>query len=142
MLKLPLALLVLAGVCSAQDAHPLAELQGTSRVLIVFAPDSKSGVRQLQLIEHHSYELTQRNTVVVPVSLSTSGSASEDHFSGENLPLASSSDQADARSRFHVQPGEFVVVLLKEDGTEQTRYATPVDIHQLVASLDALPPKH
>src|SRR5580658_455321 len=127
MLKLPLALLVLAGTCSAQDVHPLAQLQGTSRVLMVFAPDSNSASfkRQLQLIEHHSYELTQRNTVVVPVSLTSSGAASEDHFSGENLPLASSSEQADARSRFHVQPGDFVVVLLNQDGTEQMRHAPP-----------------
>jgi len=139
MFKLPLALLVIAGICSAQDVHPLAQLQGTSRVLIVFAPDANSASfrRQLQLIEHHSYELSERNTVVVPVPIA----ASEEHFIGENLPLSSSTEQADARSRFHVQPGEFVVVLLKQDGTEYIRYATPVDIHQLTANLDALP-KH
>jgi hypothetical protein len=141
MFKLPLALLVFSGICSAQDAHPLAQLQGTSRVLIVFAPDANSASfrRQLQLIEHHSYELTERNTVVVPVPIASS--ASEAYFSGENVPLSTSSEQADARSRFHVQPGEFAVVLLKQDGTEYIRYATPVDIHQLTANLDALP-KH
>jgi Domain of unknown function (DUF4174) len=139
MLKLPLALLVLLGTCSAQDVHPLAQLQGTSRVLIVFAPDSNSAnfKRQLQLIERHGYELTQRNTVVMPVSLVST--ATEDHFSGENLPLASSGEQADARSRFHVQPGEFLVVLLNQDGTEQIRSANPVDIHELIAKLDAMP---
>jgi hypothetical protein len=139
MLKLPLALLVLLGTCSAQDAHPLAQLQGTSRVLIVFAPDSNSAnfKRQLQLIERHGYELTQRNTVVMPVSLVST--ANEDHFSGENLPLASSGEQADARNRFHVKPGEFLVVLLNQDGTEQIRSANPVDIHELIAKLDSMP---
>jgi hypothetical protein len=139
MLKLPLALLVLFGTCAAQDVHPLTQLQGTSRVLIVFAPDSNSAnfKRQLQLIERHGYELTERNTVVMPVSLVNTGS--EDHFSGENLPLASSGEQADARSRFHVQPGEFLVVLINQDGTEQIRSANPVDIHQLIAKLDSLP---
>jgi hypothetical protein len=141
MLKLPFALLVLLGTCAAQDAHPLTQLQGTARVLIVFTPDANSAnfKRQLELIEHHSYELTERNTVVVPVSLASTGT--EEHFSGENLPLATSTDQADARSRFHVQPGEFLVVLLNLDGTEQIRSASPVDIHQLTAKLDAMP-KH
>ncbi len=139
MLKLPLALLVLLGTCYAQDAHPLAELQGTSRVLIVFAPNTSSAnfKRQLQLIERHGYELTQRNTVVMPVSLA--GNGNEDHFSGENLPLAASGDQTDARNRFHVKPGEFLVVLLNQDGTEQIRSANPVDIHELVAKLDSMP---
>jgi peroxiredoxin len=141
MLKLPLILMVLLGTCAAQDEHPLTQLQSTARVLIVFAPDTNSAnfKRQLQLIEHHSFELTQRNTVVVPVSLKSTGS--DDHFSGENLPLASSSDQADVRTRFHVKPGDFLVILLSEDGTERIRSASPVDIHELTASLDALP-KH
>ena len=141
MLKLPLALLVLLGTCAAQNDHPLTELQGTSRVLIVFAPDTNSAnfKRQLQLIEHHSFELTERNTVVVPVSLASTGT--EEHFSGENLPLAASSDQTDARTRFHVQPGDFLVVLLNQDGIEQIRSANPMDIHELTAKLDSLP-KH
>jgi hypothetical protein len=141
MLKLPLILMVLLGTCAAQDEHPLTQLQSTARVLIVFAPDTNSAnfKRQLQLIEHHSFELTQRNTVVVPVSLKSTGN--EDHFSGENLPLASGPDQAEARTRFHVQPGDFLVILLSEDGTERIRSASPVDIHELTASLDALP-KH
>jgi hypothetical protein len=141
MLKLPLLLLVLLGTCAAQDEHPLTQLQSTARVLIVFTPDTNSAnfKRQLQLIEHHAYELTQRNTVVVPASLKSTGD--EVHFSGENLPLTSPAEQADARTRFHVQPGDFLVVLLSEDGTEQIRSASPVDIHSLVASLDSLP-KH
>jgi Domain of unknown function (DUF4174) len=140
MLKLPLALLILAaGSCSAQDIHPLAELQGTSRVLIVFAPDTNSASfkRQLQLIERHGYELTQRNTVVMPVSLAGPGTG--DHFSGENLPLSTTGEQADARTRFHVKPGDFLVVLLNQDGTEQIRSASPVDIHELTAKLDSMP---
>jgi hypothetical protein len=139
MLKLPFALLVLLGTCAAQDVHPLAQLQGTSRVLIVFAPDSNSAnfKRQLQLIERHGYELTQRNTVVMPASLASTGT--DDHFIGENLPLVTSGEQADARTRFHVQPGEFLVVLLNQDGTEQARSASPVDIHELIAKLDSMP---
>jgi peroxiredoxin len=139
MLKLPLSLLVLLGTCAAQNAHPLTELQGTSRVLIVFAPNSNSAnfQRQLQLIERHAYELTERNTVVVPVSLASAGT--DDHFSGENLPLATSEEQTVARKRFHVQPSDFLVVLLSQDGTEQIRSTNPLDIHQLTAKLDSLP---
>jgi hypothetical protein len=141
MLKLPLLLFALLGTCAAQDQHSLSELQASARVLMVFTPDSNSAnfKRQLQLIEHHAYELTERNTVVVPASLAAKGN--EDFFPGENLPLASAADQADARSKFHVQPGDFLVLLLSQDGTVQIRSASPVDIHALVASLDALP-KH
>ncbi|MGD0798051.1 MAG: DUF4174 domain-containing protein [Acidobacteriaceae bacterium] len=141
MMKLPLLLFALLGTCAAQDSHALTELQGTARVLMVFAPDTSSAnfKRQLQLIEHHAFELTERNTVVVPVSFASKGT--EDNFAGENLPLASASEQADARSKFHIQPGDFVVILLSQDGAVQIRSASPVDIHALVASLDALP-KH
>jgi hypothetical protein len=139
MLKLPLSLLVLLGTCAAQDVHPLTQLQTTARVLIVFAPDSNSAnfKRQLQLIEHHAFELTERNTVVVPVSLASAGT--DEHFSGENLPLANSGEQADARNRFHVQPTEFLVILIGQDGSEQIRSVNPVDIHELTAKLDSMP---
>ena len=139
MQKLPLALLVLLGTCAAQDAHPLAELQTTARVLMVFAPDTSSinFKRQLELIEHHSYELAERNTVVVPVSQPVAGV--EVHISGENLPLSTSGEQADARNRYHVKPGEFLVVLISQNGTEEIRSASPVDIHSLTAKLDSMP---
>ncbi len=146
MLKLPLLLLVLLGTAAAQSVptappdHPLTELQGTTRVLIVFTPDSNSPgfKRQIALIEHHVYELTERNTVVIPVALAGNPA---DHYVGENLPLASATEQSYARARFHVQPGEFLVVLLNRDGTEQIRSVIPVNIHDLVATLDSMP-KH
>jgi hypothetical protein len=141
MLKSPLLLLALLGTCVAQQPRALNELQGSARVLMVFAPDSNSASfrRQLQLIEHHGFELTERNTVVVPASLASKGT--DDFYPGENLPLASATEQADARSRFHIQPGDFVVILLSQDGTVRIRSASPVDIHALTASLDSLP-KH
>jgi hypothetical protein len=141
MLKLPLVLFALLGTCAAQNAPVLTELQGTARVLMVFAPDTNSASfkRQLQLIEHHAFELTERNTVLVSASLASK--TTDDFFPGENLPLATATEQADARSRFHIQPGDFVVILLSQDGAVQIRSASPVDIHALVASLDALP-KH
>lgn len=138
MLKLSLTLLALLGTCTAQNQHPIAELQGTARVLIVFAPDSNNSAfsQQLKLIERHSYELTRWNTVVVPVSTST---PADEAFAFENLPLGTAIEQSDARTRFHVRPGEFLVILLNQDGTEQIRSASPVDIHELVASLE--PPR-
>jgi hypothetical protein len=141
MLKLPLLLFALLGTCAAQNPPALTELQGSARVLMVFAPDSNSAnfKRQLQLIEHHAFELTVRNTVVVPASLAPKDN--DAFFPGENLPLATATEQADARTKFHIQPGDFVVILLSQDGAVQIRSASPVDIHALVASLDALP-KH
>jgi hypothetical protein len=154
MLKLPLLLLLLAGTCSAQtpsqtqapaqspDRSPLAELQTTARVLLVFAPNVNSPGfrRQLDFIQRHSFELSSRNTVFVPIS--TASSFAEDKYSVENLPIGAPGEQAEARARFHVQPGDFLVILVDEDGTQQIRSATPVDIHALIASLDAHSPKH
>ena len=136
--KLPLLLFALLGTSFAQSLHPIAELQTSSRQLIVFAPNVSTPdfQRQLQMIERHSFELSVRNTVVVPVSTAR---ATDDHFSFENLPVGTVSDQAIARSRFHVLPGDFAVILLNQDGTVQMRSATPVDIHALTASLDSEP---
>src|SRR5260370_28746158 len=116
MLKLPCLLLALLGTCAAQDQHSLAQLQGSARVLMVFAPDTGSAdfKRQLDLIQRHSFELSMRNTVVVPVSIARSA---DDHFAFENLPLRNASEMADIRSRFHVRPGDFLVILLNQDGT-------------------------
>src|ERR1035437_10899395 len=139
MLKLPLFLLALLGTCAAQDQHSLTQLQRNARVLIVFTPNSNSASfkMQLQLIERHSFELSQRNTVVVPVS--SPFMTADNQFSFENLPLGSANEQADARTRFHVRPSDFLVILLNQDGSEQIRSASPVDIHELTAKLDAIP---
>ena len=142
MLKASLALLVALislGTASAQEQHSLAQLQRNARVLMVFAPDSNSASfkAQLTLIERHSFELSARNTVVVPIS--TASRYGDERFSFENLPLGTATDQAEARTRFHVKDGDFVVILLSEDGTEQIRSARPVDIHELTARLDAGP---
>lgn len=146
MLKLPLFLLVLLGIsaagsCSAQEPHSLTQLNN-ARMLIVFAPDanSPSFKRQLELLERHSFELSIRNTVVVPVSTATK--LSDELFTFENLPLGTAAEQADARSRFHVKPGDFLVILIDQIGSVQIRSIAPVDIHELVASLDSLPDGH
>jgi hypothetical protein len=139
MLKISLSVLLLLGTCTAQEHHSLSQLQGSARVLIVFAPNTSESVdlnRQLQLIERHSFELSLLNTVVVPVSSAMDASA---HFSFENLPLGTPLEQADLRSRFHVQPSDFLVVLLSQDGIVQIRSGRPIDIHALTASLD--PPR-
>jgi hypothetical protein len=142
MLKLPLLLLFLLGAGLAQEQHPdqhsLSDLQSNARVLIVFAPTARSAdfQRQLQLIERHSFELSERNTVVVPVSAAVNA---QDRFAFENLPLGTAAEQAYARSRFHVRPSEFLVVLIDQNGSVQMRWPNPVDIHALTASLDALP---
>jgi hypothetical protein len=142
MLKLPLLLLVLMAACAAHGQPSLAQLQSNSRMLIVFAPDANSPQFKMQLdfIQRHSFELSSRNTVFVPVS--TSSKYSEEKFSFENLPVGTPSEQAEARSRYHVRSSDFVVILIDENGNQQIRSVVPVDIHELTASLDSLPPRH
>jgi hypothetical protein len=145
LFALPLVLCVLPSSCAAQSASasvtapPLSQLQYTARVLLVFAPDTSSASyrAQLQMLERHSFELSMRNTVVVPISAG-SAAASAGQFSFENLPVAGAEEQAAMRARFHIQPGDFTVILLSQDGAEQIRSAAPVDIHKLVDRLDSL----
>jgi hypothetical protein len=141
MLKLPIVLLMFLGTCTAQDQPSLAQIQTNSRMLLVFAPDANSPDfrLQLELIQRHSFELSARNTVFVPVS--TTSRYREEKFSFENLPVGTSIEQAQARTRFHVRPGDFLVILVDENGNQQIRSAIPVDIHELTASLDSLPPR-
>ena len=141
MLKLPLMLLLVLGTCAAQDRPALSQLQANSRMLLVFAPDANSPgfLQQLELIQRHSFELSARNTVFVPVS--TASRYGEEKCSFENLPIGTEAEQAAARSRFHVRPGDFLVILVDENGNQQIRSAAPVDIRSLVSSLDSLPPR-
>jgi hypothetical protein len=144
MLKFSCLSLVLLTTCSirssvAQSEHPLIQLQGTSRVLMVFSPDSNNAgfQRQLELIEHHNFELTERNTVVIPIAFVNQGG--DYHYIGENLPMGSPAEETYARNRFHVRPDQFLIVLLNADGTEQLRSDTPLPIRELTAHLDVLP---
>jgi Domain of unknown function (DUF4174) len=140
--KLSLIFLILLGTCAAQEpVSSLAQLQANSRLLLVFAPDANSPnfKMQLELIQRHSFELSARNTVFVAIS--TASKYGEEKFSFENLPLGTAREQAEARTRFHVQPGDFLVLLIDEKGTQQIRSAVPVAIHELTASLDSLPPR-
>jgi hypothetical protein len=146
MLKLPLILLLALGTsaaqASSQDSPSLAQLQTNTRMLLVFAPSvSSPGFRQqLNLIQRHSFELSSRNTVFVPIS--TPSKLADEKYNIENLHLDTASEQAAARARFHVQPDDFLVILVDENGTQQIRSAAPVDIRALTASLDAIPARH
>jgi len=141
--KLPLVLSALLGsaLSQAQPSSPAApaplpQLQNT-RVLIVFGPavDSPAFRAQLQLLERHSFELSRYNTVVVPVS--SGPNLSSAHFAFEHATLTGADQEAAARTRYHIAPGEFAVVLVNPDGSEQSRSTTPIDIHSVVSSLDS-----
>ncbi len=140
-LKLPLVLLTLLGSFLSQSvsaqtaARPLPQLQN-ARALIVFAPaaDSPAFRTQLQLLERHSFELSMHNTVVVPVT----AAGRPDALAFEHVILASADDEAAARARFHVAPGEFAVIVVNPDGSEQIHSSKPIDIHTLVSSLDSV----
>ena len=139
--KLSSVLFVLLGTSLSRSVaqspaaqHPLPQLPNT-RVLIVFAPaaDSAAFRTQLQLLERHSFELSMHNTVVVPMA-----SDASTHFAFEHLTLPSAEDQASARARFHIAAGDFAIILLNADGSEQARSATPMDIHALVSRIDTI----
>ncbi len=143
LLYFSLVLIFVLGVSAAQaqsaPAHPALPQLRNTRALIVFAPaaDTPAFRTQLQLLERHSFELSRYNTVVVPITAAGVDLSAPAHFAFEHVALAGADQEADARARYHIAPGEFAVVLVNADGSEQSRSARPIDIHSVVASLDS-----
>ena len=137
--SLVLASLLSVSAAQAQSAPALSTLPQlrNARALIVFSPaaDSPAFRMQLQLLERHSFELSLYNMVVVPVSSGSDVSGA--HFAFEHITLSSRDEEAAARARYHIAPGEFAVVLVNPDGSEQVRSSRPIDIHTVVAGVDA-----
>ena len=52
---------------------------------------------------------------------------------------ATGSEAASLRSRFHVAPGTFAVVLVGKDGGEKFRATHPVSAAELTTLVDAMP---
>lgn len=116
--------------------NPINQLRGNARALLLFAPDTISPyVRtQMAVLSHHELELTERDTVFVPIMARQT--IPLDRFPGENLDPGAPGDQMSARQRFGLRPNDFAVILLDQDGREVFRSNLPVSVEVLTARLD------
>ncbi len=124
----------------AAPPQPLAAYVDHNRVLLVFAP-ADTDVRfeqQMGLLSHHAAALKERDLVVLP-NVVHSSTSSADTLRTLNSPYPTGEQQLDQRTRFHVGPGEFTVILLGKDGGEKLRQHTPIAVGGLSATIDAMP---
>ena len=113
-------------------------MRGCYRPLVVLAPSATDRrlKQQQNTLDRAADDMMDRNMLYLPVL------ASPAHFVAPlDAPYAllSASESAALRKRFHVEPGEFAVVLLGEDGGEKLTSHEPVSIEKLNALIDAMP---
>jgi hypothetical protein len=115
--------------------NPILSLRGNARALIVFAPDTKTLAlrQQMELLDKHTLELTQNDTVFVPIITIHHGP--EDVFPGENLNSGTYRDQLSARQKFGLKYNDFAVIILDKNGNETFRSRTPVSVADLKSHL-------
>ena len=134
-------LLALVTMMPQQPTRTLASLVDTNRVLLVFAPSDQDArfQRQVALLHGHAAEMKDRDLVLV-ANLVNAG-AHTDADTMRTLPAAYLIDQEQlvSRHRFHVEQGEFTVVLLGKDGGEKLRSYAPIAMANLDEAIDAMP---
>ena len=136
-----LLLLIPALLLPRPQPQTLASLTGTHRVLLVFALSATAPKYQQQIdqLQHHAAEFKNRDLILMPVL-----SQAADPYASETLgqlPLATPSapEQQALRSRFHIAPDNFTVVLIGKDGGEKLRQSQPITIDTLTRTIDAMP---
>ena len=110
----------------------LDALRDHARPLLIFAPapdDAQMGI-QLRILEEHAAEAHDRDLVPIALPYNSPGPST----------LQLSNDDAEAaRRRFHVAPGDFVVLLLGKDGGSKLRSSKPLSMPKLETTIDAMP---
>ncbi len=120
--------------------QPLACYVDHNRVLLVFAPtDADSRFQQqLTLLAHHGAGLKDRDLVLLP-NVVHAGAEAPDTLRTLNSPYPTGEQQLDQRTRFHVAPSEFAVILIGKDGGEKLRQHAPLSYQKLASTIDAMP---
>lgn len=115
--------------------NPINTLRGNARALLVFAPDTQTLAlrQQMEMLDKHTLELTENDTILVPVITTHHGA--DDVFPGENLNSGTYRDQLSARQHFGLKYNEFAVIILDKDGNESFRSKVPVSVGDLKTHL-------
>lgn len=127
----------LIAMTAAAQQTTLQALHDRSRPLLIFSPVNDSRLlQQLSELDSHSAELRDRDMQVVVVQTGTGETTPP-----TKVPLATfaAAEQEHARHRFHVNNGEFVVVLVGKDGGEKLRSSSPIPWQRLSSTIDSMP---
>ncbi len=114
-------------------AFDLNSYQWQNRLLLVFAPSENSPAyqRQMQLFQAQQANFPERDLLLVEIL--TEGAS---RVLGKALDEA---DVAKVRSRFHVSPQDFRVILVGKDGTAKRSDSNPVEPKVIFDEIDAMP---
>ncbi len=109
----------------------LESLRDHNRVLLVFSSgNSKPAEEQLTIAAEHVDGFRERGLVLAGISGSDPAVPS--------VTLSAAEDAA-VRERFHVQAGQFTVLLIGKDGGEKLRSHQPISWKTLQSTIDAMP---
>ncbi len=114
-------------------AFDLNTYQWKNRLLLVFAPSENSPAyqRQMQLFQGQQAGFKERDLLLVELLTESTSRAYR-----QTLDDA---DVARARSRFHVAPQDFQVILVGKDGTAKLRESNPIQPEVIFNEIDAMP---
>jgi hypothetical protein len=122
-----------------KQPHTLRAMRNCYRALLVFAPslDHPLLVQQFNQLKANALQVRQRDLMYVPM-------VPEGHnqpIPPTRIPTArlSEDELAAMRHRFEVQPEDFLVILIGEDGEEKLHSQTPVAIEKLEQLIDSMP---
>ena len=133
------AFTVLLGMCSLAPRMALSQAQATTlgslrdkqRVLLVFANgNNQLAEAQLTVAAAHAEGFRERDLVLAGITGTDTAVPT--------VTLAPQDEEA-ARTRFHVRPGEFTVLLLGKDGGEKMRSHGAISWQTLQRTIDAMP---
>ena len=110
----------------------LQTLRDRARPLLIFAPrpDDPQLEIQLRTLTEHAAEAHDRD--LVPIALPYNNPSS-------SAAQLTPSETQEARRRFHVAPGDFLVVLIGKDGGAKLKSDKPLSMQKLIDTIDAMP---
>ncbi len=116
----------------ASGLTTLKAMQDHARPVLIFAPkpDDPRMLIQMRILSEHAAEAQERDVVGIAVPYE-SPSPSAVLLSGE--------DAEAARRKFHIEPGDFVAILLGKDGGVKLRSSKPLSMEKLEETIDAMP---
>jgi hypothetical protein len=121
-----------SGAQEMRSIVTLGELKDTARPLLIFAPNARDMrlMDQMEVVRVNRKEAKERRLVAVAVP--ETGKIAVGSMLGPD-------EAAKARRRFHVDAGEFAVVLVGKDGGEKLRSSKPLPFKRLEDVIDGMP---
>jgi hypothetical protein len=126
------AVFALSGVAQVTGLTRLKDLKDRARPLLIFAPKPDDPQLQIQVrtLNEHAAETHDRD--LVPIALPYNNPS-------PTPAQLTPTDAEAARRHFHVNPGDFAVILIGKDGGSKLRSDKPLTMEKLNETIDAMP---